>query len=142
MDLRLIAILSISLFLLCCGRKVIEEISEEQNVNVREFKLVFFLNLVWLMDIIMKFGFKKVLSTDRSLMGDFPLGMSNYKLIDSLANNQLKLIRNDSMLWMNKHPNELHAYVPNRKRVLKHCLDYYNSFELDSIARNATKDVK
>jgi hypothetical protein len=79
---------------------------------------------------------KKILRSDRSYTGDFPLGLKNYQLLDSIAKNQLVKIIADSVKYNMGYYENLEEYggmIGNY--VIQNCLELYTSHYLDSIAR-------
>lgn len=78
----------------------------------------------------------KLLRSDRSYTGDFPLGLKNYQFIDSIAKNQLVKIIADSVKYNMGYYENLEEYggmIGNY--VIQNCLELYTSHYLDSIAR-------
>ena len=76
---------------------------------------------------------------------DFELGLLNYKYIDSLALNTKRVIIEDSISFYNKwikNNREFKYMNLTGKRTIYHCLDYYKSNELDSIAKSRIKKMK
>lgn len=92
---------------------------------------------------------KEVLNQDNSIASDFPLGIENYQLIDSLARKVNESILQDSIQLATffcgdcKDKEEFERKRANGKigrRIMTHCLDFYESEELDSIARQAFRE--
>jgi hypothetical protein len=112
--------------------------SDNSNSNVEEFKIVFFTEC-----ISKALENELIFADDISYGHDFPLGIENYKLIDSLAIRINELIVKDSIFWQDKICPKCSFTEIERmknegmlgKRSLKYCLEYYNSYELDSIAK-------
>jgi len=122
--------------LFSCNKKV----ANVQRSNVdwfldKELKLSFF-------NDCLKYGnnssepIKQVLKYDISLQMDFPLGIEGYELADSLGRMIGGRIKTDSIYqyehYLTKNPDFKDLYG---SRVLLHCLDFYESDELDSIIR-------
>ena len=92
-----------------------------------------------------------MLKPDGSICSDFCLGLHNYQLIDSLADEIDKRIHKDSTDWANQickgcseDKELLKRYQDEGKigsRTLKFCLEFYTSEELDSIARANVKKM-
>jgi len=71
------------------------------------------------------------------LLVDFPYGIETFKLIDSLSHKVKSKIESDSIFLKEKWLTKNSDFENLRgKRVIAHCLDYYISPELDSIAKN------
>ncbi len=106
--------------------------------KVKEFKIVFFQSCV-----SKSLRNKSLFAGDISYGHDFPLGLNNYRLLDSLSSRIHEIIIEDSISWQNKIcPNCSLSDIERMKRegmlgkkTLKYCLEYYNSYELDSIAK-------
>jgi len=87
----------------------------------------------------------EILQNDISQGRDFPLGIHNYRLIDSLAREVNNMILKDSIQRTKYFCSRCDEEEFNRKRtngligkrIMTHCLDYYESEELDSIGRKA-----
>lgn len=86
---------------------------------------------------------KYILKTDRSFLSDFPLGLDNYKLIDSIAKNQLSFIISDSIRFNEGYYENLEEYQEMiGNYVLENCLNLYTSSYLDSMAYEKIVNLK
>lgn len=135
--------LSVTLLLLCFSifsciskKKIAEkqELTKSQKHLIELFKGDTFRSCL-------QFGYyqspeiKKILRSDRSYTGDFPLGLKNYQLIDSIAKNQIIKIIADSVKYNMGYYENLEEYggmIGNY--VIQNCLELYTSHYLDSIA--------
>ena len=124
----------IIILLLSCNRKVQNFTkSNERQFLDKELKLSFFKDCL-------RYGnnnsepVRQVLKYDISLQMDFPLGVEGYKLADSLGRMISDRIKADSIYqyerYLGNNPDFKDLYG---SRVLLHCLDFYDSAELDSI---------
>lgn len=112
------------------------------NPNLEEFKIVFFQNC-----LSRSLKNEALFANDLSFGHDLSLGIKSYKVLDSLSNRINEEIILDSISWKNEMCNNCDIAEIERmnkegllgKRILKYCLEYYKSFELDSIARVNTK---
>jgi hypothetical protein len=135
--------LSVTLLLLCfsifsCISK--KEIAEKQELTKSQKHLIELFKGDTFRSCL-QFGYyqspeiKKILRSDRSYTGDFPLGLKNYQLIDSIAKNQLIKIIADSVKYNMGYYENLEEYrgmIGNY--VIQNCLELYTSHYLDSIA--------
>jgi len=116
-----------------CMAQKNNKVMAQETFWVNEFKEVYFKRCL-------KHGFNnrseinQILSQDKSNSGDFPLGIENYRFIDSMAKVTSKKIKQDSI----NHP---WKKIPDStgKRVFKYCLDDYTSKWLDSLAKTRLK---
>ncbi|MGM0635336.1 MAG: hypothetical protein ACQESK_04680 [Bacteroidota bacterium] len=74
---------------------------------------------------------KSVLKEDKSGASDFALGIENYRLLDSLAEETSKKIKTDSVQSLS----EAHQSAQGKK-VFENCLCNFNGNLLDSIAKS------
>ena len=107
-----------------------------------DFKRVFFIRCL-------KFGFNnsneinQVLNQDVSVMNDFPLGLQNYRYIDTLAKSIVLHINEDSIHLNKKYLENLKANADLiGKRTFMFSLNYYVSNELDSIAEARVRNIR
>ncbi len=120
---------------------------EKNNLNSREEQLLSEFKLTTFRKCL-ELGFedsnqiKDLLKEDVSLANDFPLGLSNYKTIDSIARETSIRIKKDSIRidkeYWSKMP-EIEANEMRGKRVISICLELYQSVKLDSIAKDKMK---
>lgn len=107
---------------------------DRQHPDYREFKKVFFLTCI-------AEGYnnskeiRSIMDKDMSTMGDFPLGLSGYRLIDSLALVAKQQIYLDSIKIHDRFD-----YSAGKKRAFSICLKLYESEWLDSIASRFCHD--
>jgi len=133
-------LLFLLIILSCSSSKKIQKEKDALRYEslVVQFKTVFFQGCIY--------PHYKATHRDGSIASDFPLGsIENYQLADSLAKMIRLRIHQDSIDWTNqicngcdKDPELLQRLRDNGmigKGTLSFCLDYYNSEELDSIAR-------
>ena len=139
-------LLSFFLIFSCSDVKKIQK--EKANLafeaKVEQFKTVFFRSC-----ISSEYAYRHDNSGDRSIASDFPLGIKNYKIIDSISTIVKNTMHQDSINWTNQickvcneDPELLQRHRENGmigKKTLRFCLDYYKSEELDSIARTNLK---
>ncbi len=127
------------LTLAACGTTTHKKVeSEWSDQKVQEFKIVFFKSCV-----NKSLEEDALFSHDISYSHDYALGTKNYMLIDSLANIVNTVIIKDSIERQSKICPQCNESEIQRmrnegligKRTLKYCLEYYSSFELDSIAK-------
>lgn len=111
--------------------------SDNQDYRIREYKLYFFkkcLNYSFNNNL-----FSEMLRNDSSEMNDFPLGINGYKEIDSLARSVKNQIIQDSISRVRRYfelSEDESKELTDGKRIIRLCLDYYESPKLDSFARS------
>ncbi len=129
-------------FLSCSAVKNPPKASEPSDSDerlVKQFKISFFQRCLATKSPCLKEFFMG----DGSVASDYPLGIINYRRIDSLAKIIKEEIHADSVNWTNEICKDCPEDVLDRfrangmigKSTLRFCLDYYTSNELDSIAR-------
>lgn len=131
-----------------------KNLMEQQSMNTpanyhQEFKTVFFCQCLR-KGYQNNHSIKETLMQDNSQASDFPLGIYNYQLIDTLAQEVNEKILQDSIqiakFFCNGECEDKEEFERKRasgkigRRIIQHCLDYYESEELDSIARSKYKD--
>ncbi len=137
-------------FILCCCESPNRQMPVDDpmlKANIEEFKRVFF-------ESCLARGSKRkllrIFDNDISTSSDFRLGIYRYRAIDSIALRVNKQITLDSIARHKRMCFDCDSSELNRMReegyighmTLKFCLDYYNSHELDSIAKSMFPKVK
>jgi len=78
-----------------------------------------------------------IIKLDRSTHQDFAYGVENYKFIDTLVMPIIANAKKDSAEYFDTHLYNFHPIEQkdlNGIPILKHCLEFYESDELDSVA--------
>lgn len=107
-------------------------LTDDQLYYYNEFKLHFFRSCL-------NFGYnshkdREFLNNDASGAADFPLGLDGYKASDSLAIVYMEKIKADS-IHIADELSDVEHFSPGDKRVLRICLEGYDSKVIDSVAR-------
>lgn len=129
-----------SFFLFSCSTQKQTQ-SSEKEVRVKAAWVKTFKNHVFhtcLTGGLNESGRKAIFEQDNSLPQDFPLGLPTYRYIDSIAQIPILAAKKDSTElyeWYFKGMNEIERNEMNGLPLIRHCLDFYTSPELDSIAR-------
>ena len=86
-----------------------------------------------------------LLKIDRSTAQDFPFGLDQYKYIDTIVQPVILQAKLDSTKHYNKFlkgMNEIERDELNGLPMIKYCLEYFKSDELDSISNNRVEQMK
>ncbi len=137
---------------MACAIKAVDPVNqttkdEEQIIQnwITEYKNVTFQHCLWL-------GYSKsdeilnLLKVDRSTHQDFAFGsIEQYRYIDSIVHPVILRAKMDSTTYYNKFlkgMNEIERDELNGLPMMKYCLAFYVSDELDSIATSRIKQMK
>ena len=86
-----------------------------------------------------------LLKIDRSTAQDFPFGMYQYKYIDTIVQPIISKAKLDSTTYYNKFlkgMNQIERDELNGLPMIRYCLEYYTSDELDSISNKRVEQMK
>lgn len=86
-----------------------------------------------------------LLKIDRSTAQDFPFGLNQYKYIDTIVQPIIAKAKLDSTTHYNKFlkgMNQIEKDELNGLPMMKYCLEYYTSDELDSISNKRVEQMK
>ncbi|HFA50307.1 MAG TPA: hypothetical protein ENJ95_14945 [Bacteroidetes bacterium] len=145
--MKYVFLISILFFSFSCNRNIVKKDQLENNPSyefwVNDFKETVFVQCL-------KRGYNdsdiyNEFINEETNIQDFPLGIVTYRFIDSLAENIRYKIYVDSIgfynKWIKNNNDFLHDGLTG-KRTIHHCLEYYRSEELDSIAKAHIKPKK
>ncbi len=85
------------------------------------------------------------LKIDRSTAQDFPLGLNQYRYIDTIVQPIISRAKLDSITHYNKFlkgMNQIERDELNGLPMMKYCLEYYTSDELDSISNKRVDQME
>jgi len=140
----------IVIFLWSCNKKRIlsnEIISEIEQKRIdywkKDYKIVTFNTCLGL-------GYKNehvrnLFKLDRSHHQDFAYGLNGYKYIDSLVQPIILAAKKDSIQHFNRYlkgMNKIEQAELNGLPLIKHCLEFYASERLDSIATSRVTEME
>ena len=150
--MKFIKTLTFLLAISACSRKIENSIqvpknhnrTEKQNINSVYENVNFFKYLIFRKCIENGYndsGEVNAILKEEILLVDFPYGIETIKLVDSLAYQVRVKIESDSIFlkekWLTKNSDFQDL---SGKRVIAHCLEYFLSPELDSLAKKYNLD--
>lgn len=87
---------------------------------------------------------RNLLNIDRSAAQDFPFGLDQYRYIDTIVQPTIRQAKQDSAKYYDKYlkgMNQVERDELNGLPMIKYCLEYYGSDELDSIANRRVNQM-
>lgn len=132
------------IFISCQNEQQVDQVSRDLEENqafdtwVDEYKITTFQRCLFL-------GYNRsqeirdLFKIDRSTVQDFPLGVDQYKYIDTLVQPIIEQAKLDSAENFNKYLNGMNKTEGtelNGIPIIKYCLGYFSSNELDSISKH------